>query len=151
MALIIDTNAYDNLSGTTTDDIIFDAFGNDTLNGNSGNDLLAGDKGDDSLLGGDGKDTLNGGSGNNNLIGGAGNDTYIVNSTSDSVTEELNAGTDTVYSSVSFTLSNNVETLRLTGLDNINGTGNVLNNTIVGNYGNNIISGSEGADLLYAK
>ena len=60
------------------------------------------------------------------MAGGAGNDTYIVDNTGDVVTEAANAGTDLVYSSVTYTLTANVENLTLTGSSNINGTGNTL-------------------------
>ena len=87
--------------------------------------------------------TLNSGTDNliDTLIGGAGDDIYVVNTTTDIVTELLNAGTDSVQSSVTYTLSTNVENLTLTGAGNINGTGNTLANTITGNSGNNILSG----------
>ena len=57
---------------------------------------------------------LTGNSGANVLTGGAGNDTYVVG-TGDTVTELANAGTDTVQSSVTWTLSANLENLTLTG------------------------------------
>ena len=90
---------------------------------------------------------LTGNSGTNVLTGGAGNDTYVVG-TGDSVVENANAGTDTVQSSVTFTLGNNVENLVLTGTTAINGTGNTLNNSITGNAGNNTLDGGAGADTL---
>ena len=60
-----------------------------------------------------------------------------------------NAGTDTVISSVSHTLANGVENLTLaSGAGPIGGTGNSLDNVIVGNEGNNVLSGLAGNDYL---
>ena len=93
-----------------------------------------------------GNDTLDGGAGNDTLIGGTGDDTYVVDSTSDTVTENSSEGTDLIQSSVTYTASNNVENLTLTGSDNINGTGNSLDNTLTGNSGNNVLDGGSGTD-----
>ena len=49
------------------------------------------------------------------MVGGAGNDTYVVDATGDVVTEQADEGTDTIQSSVSYTLGANVENLTLTG------------------------------------
>ncbi|MFM6248090.1 MAG: calcium-binding protein, partial [Dolichospermum sp.] len=84
------------------------------------------------------------------LIGGLGNDIYVVDSATDTITEGANAGTDTIQSSVTYTIAAlaNVENLTLTGTAAINGTGNVGNNIITGNGANNILNGGAGTDTL---
>ena len=64
-----------------------------------------------------------------------------MDNTGDVVTENANEGTDTVQASVTYTLAANVENLTLTGTGNINGTGNTLDNVIIGNSGNNVLTG----------
>jgi Ca2+-binding RTX toxin-like protein len=82
------------------------------------------------------------------MEGGVGNDTYLVDSSGDVVTELANAGTDTVRSSVSYTLGVNIENLVLNGTTDINGTGNSANNIIAGNSGNNTLDGGTGIDTM---
>jgi len=129
-----------NITGTANNDYIYGAALNDSLNGGRGNDTLDGAAGND---------ILNGGIGNDNLIGGDGNDTYVVDSTTDRITETSTGGTDTVQSSITWTLGSNLENLSLIGSNVINGTGNGLNNTITGNSANNTLSGGSGSDTLY--
>src|SRR6185436_208093 len=77
-----------------------------------------------------------------------GNDTYVVENSGDTVVENSGAGTDTVESSITYTLGANVENLVLTGSGAINGTGNSLANVLTGNSGANILEGGGGADTL---
>jgi Ca2+-binding RTX toxin-like protein len=72
----------------------------------------------------------------------------VVDATSDTITENASEGTDSVQSSVSFTLAANVENLTLTGTAAINGTGNALDNILTGNSAANTLSGGAGADTL---
>jgi Ca2+-binding RTX toxin-like protein len=124
--------------------------GTAAING-SGNGLanvLIGNTASNTLTGGAGNDTLNGGAGADVLNGGLDNDTYIVDNISDQAVEAAGEGTDTVLASVSFALGAEVENLTLTGTTAINGTGNALNNLIIGNSGVNILNGLAGADTM---
>ncbi|MFI3198172.1 MAG: calcium-binding protein [Methylococcaceae bacterium] len=100
------------------------------------------------LTGNAGANTLNGGTGADSLIGGLGNDVYMVDNTGDVVTETSTLATevDSVNSSVTYTLSANLENLTLTETAAINGTGNTLNNVLTGNTGSNTLNGAAGAD-----
>ncbi|MFN9695193.1 MAG: bluetail domain-containing putative surface protein, partial [Synechococcaceae cyanobacterium] len=118
------------------------------LLGTSSADLINGTNAADFLYGFEGNDTLNGGAGIDTLIGGLGNDTYIIDSTTDTITEALGAGIDTVQSSVTYTLGINLDNLILTGTAALNGTGNTLNNVITGNTANNSLNGGSGNDTL---
>ncbi len=122
--------------------------GNDVLNGTAGGDQMFGLAGNDQLNGLAGSDWLDGGAGVDTMKGGAGDDTYIVDNAADVVTESSGQGSDDVHSSITYTLPTNVEQLELTGSAAINGTGNSLNNVIVGNPGGNVISGGAGADTM---
>lgn len=118
------------------------------LIGDGKNNILIGKDGNDTLHGGNGNDTLDGGAGVNQLFGGLGNDTYFADSLDDRITEDINAGTDTVQSSISWTLGSNLENLVLTGNNPIDGTGNPLNNTLIGNSAPNFLFGGDSNDRL---
>jgi Ca2+-binding RTX toxin-like protein len=118
------------------------------ITGNNAANNLNGGSGNDSLDGGAGNDTLDGGAGNDRLIGGTGNDTFIVDSSLDVVVEAVASGTDTVLSSVTYTLGANVDNLTLTGVAASNGTGNTDSNVIAGNSAANSLDGGAGNDTL---
>jgi Ca2+-binding RTX toxin-like protein len=116
----------------------------------TGNINGTGNAGNNRITGNSGNNILNGGLGNDTLIGGLGNDIYVVDTTTDTITELAAQGTDTIQSSVTYSIatSTNIENLDLTGTGNINGTGNAGNNRITGNSGNNILNGGAGNDTL---
>ncbi|WP_294245168.1 calcium-binding protein [Propionivibrio sp.] len=116
--------------------------------GNALDNILIGNSAVNTLTGGAGNDTLDGGAGADKLLGGLGDDTYIVDNTGDVVTENANEGTDLIQSSVTYTLSANVEALVLTGTGAINGTGNTGNNLVRGNGAVNTLNGGTGNDIL---
>ena len=112
---------------------------------------------DNALTGNAAANILDGGAGNDTLVGGLGNDTYLVDNIGDIVIELLTEGTETVSSSITYSLldtdgaganGGNVENLTLTGAAIINGTGNALDNVLIGNAAANVLSGVAGNDTL---
>jgi microcystin-dependent protein len=165
-----------NYSGTAAGERLFAGDGNDTINGLGGNDTiygmggidtLSGNDGDDIIISGDGNDTLNGGNNNDTLIGGSGNDRldggtgvnvmqggsgddlYIVSNATDSIFELVNDGFDRVeVNAASFTLGANIENMTYTGAGTFTGTGNALDNVIIGGTGVDNLMGMGGNDTL---
>lgn len=123
----------------TVENLHYTGFSSATLVGNALSNTLTGSTGNDKLDGGAGADSL---------IGDDGNDLYIVDNVSDSITENDAEGTDSVQSSVTFTLSSYVENLTLTGKAAINGTGSDQDNTITGNTAANTLNGGAGDDVI---
>ncbi len=76
---------------------------------------------------------------------GASHDLYKISNALDRIAESANGGIDTVLSSVSFTLPDQVENLVLTGTA-LNGIGNAGQNILRGTAGNNTLDGREGVD-----
>ncbi|HZS69960.1 MAG TPA: hypothetical protein VFA72_22865, partial [Burkholderiales bacterium] len=148
------------LNGTAGNDTLVGGAGNDTLNGFGGNDSLLGNEGADSLSGGDGNDTLDASVGFHGddgaidtLDGGLGDDVYWVSSDGDIIVPDP-GGIDTVRAhDTSWTLGAGLENLDL--VDDrgaaYSGTGNELNNTILGATEGGPLSGLGGDDLLVAR
>lgn len=109
---------------------------------------IIGTPGDDSLTGSEGDDRIDGRKGADTMVGGAGNDLYIVDNIGDVVRELAGEGVDSVEARVSYTLAAAVEHLILTGSGDLNGTGNELDNLVVGNKGSNRLDGAAGNDTL---
>src|SRR3954471_7009528 len=132
-------NAANTLTGST---------GADHLSGFGGDDSLAGKSGNDLIFGGDGNDTLDGGIGADTLIGNAGDDVYLVDQTGDVVIELAGEGHDTVVATASsYTLADNVEDLYFAGTGAFSGTGNSLDNRLVGGSGIDTLAGGAGDDV----
>ncbi len=156
------TDNSDFLQGGFGNDVILGWNGNDIIQGGNGNDWLSGGKGNDWLFGGAGNDRLAGNRGSDYMAGGTGNDEYLVQDATDIVFEAANEGIDTVFSSISYTLGDNVENLTLVfdwgsnevddsfqGDSRTKGFGNQLNNRIEGDVTNNLLDGKAGNDTLY--
>jgi len=108
-------------------------YGNSLTNvisGTSADNLLDGDTGADAMYGGDG------------------NDSYFLDNINDAVVENLNEGSDTVYSTANYRLGANVEYLVLQG-GAVQGYGNSLTNVISGTSADNLLDGDTGADAMY--
>ncbi len=158
-------NTYSYILGDGLENVEYNSYGgnfsitgNDAANNISGSSggwyydsstfYLSGLGGNDSLIGGDGYDTLVGGTGADYMSGRYGDDSYYVDSSSDTVYEAYSwYGDDIVYASVNHTLAANVERLTLTGAA-ATGTGNDLNNVLVGDAMANTLSGLAGDDTL---
>ncbi len=108
----------------------------------------------DALSGNAGDNVLNDGGGAADILHGlAGNDTYRIGNSGAIVDEVAGQGTDTVMTSVDYTLKTgvSVEVLRTyadTGSIGVDLTGNEIAQTVRGNAGANILDGKGGADTL---
>jgi Ca2+-binding RTX toxin-like protein len=128
------------------------AFAQIQIAGTAGDDRLSAAKvGDSRVSGGDGDDSISGGAagsqGKHELVGGNGDDTYTIRSANDTVIEKAGQGYDLVAAYIDYTLGAHVEALRLVG-DGLTGTGNELDNRIVGSAGADKIYGLAGDDSL---
>jgi Ca2+-binding RTX toxin-like protein len=83
------------------------------------------------------------------LKGTDGDDTHIVTDSNTRIIEAVNGGYDTVRSSGSYALPDNIEKIVLLGKTDISATGNGLANEIYGNDGANVLSGLGGNDRIF--
>jgi Ca2+-binding RTX toxin-like protein len=161
-------NGNDTIRGDAGDDQIqggaglnklYGGTGADRIDGGTGADELYGEDGDDIVQGNGGNDLLNGGAGNDQLYayftgndtmhGGAGNDIFYNVDGSDTVTENVGEGIDTVVARVgTLTLGANIENLDLRFLGTYSGTGNQLDNVLLGGFSSGTLSGLGGNDTL---
>ncbi|MDD2893964.1 MAG: VCBS domain-containing protein, partial [Halothiobacillaceae bacterium] len=155
-------SAVDHGLGGGFEDLVLTGSANIYGIGNGLDNHITGNDGDNNLLGDRGDDTLDGGAGADTMTGGYGDDTYVVDNAGDLVNEAAVGETfgnwswnpytvqdiDTVKSSISYTLGNNLENLNLLGADSIDGTGNELNNILNGNSGDNTLRGMAGNDVI---
>jgi Ca2+-binding RTX toxin-like protein len=111
---------------------------------------LVGNSSGNNIIGNDGDNIISGEGGADQATGRAGNDTYYVDHANDRVIENGGQGADTVYASVSWTLTagSDVETVQALGTAPINLTGNANGNVVIGNNGNNRLNGGDGRDEL---
>lgn len=183
-------NAKNNvIRGNLGDNTLAGGKGNDTYYVQNKDDVIgeAADAGDDKVLssvsfklsgnveylkltgsadidgsGNSGGNTLVGNSGANDLRGGSGNDLYYVQGDDDRVYDAENGGHDTVFSSGNFGLDDSyAEDLVLTNDSNWHaGSGNNLDNLIVGSDsgctlagrgGNDVLIGGDWADVLFGE
>jgi O-antigen biosynthesis protein len=151
----------------TADEMVRGTSVNDVIIGMSGDRLFA-LNGDDTLQGAGGDDSLYGGSGTDMLIGGPGGNSFYVNSPA-TVIDDSAGSSDTAYSSVSFMLPHNVDTLYVYGQgltgqgnsqydslfgDGTNGTtliGGSGGDYMVGGAGNDTFEPGTGPDLMYGQ
>jgi Ca2+-binding RTX toxin-like protein len=159
-----DTASYATNTLAVTVDLANGTASSSTQAGGSGVDTLIsienaiGGSGNDTLTGSDGANRLDGGAGADSLAGGAGDDIYVIDDIGDVVVEVSGAGRDTMVSTLStLALADHVEDLRFSGTGRFNGTGNTLDNLILGGAsgdslvglaGNDTLEGGEGNDTL---
>ena len=103
------------------------------------------------ISGNAGANLIDGGAGADLMSGAGGDDIYFVDNAGDIVSEGPGAGYDTVFSTVSYTISSLVERLVAfdpNGTAALNFTGSSVANEVSGNNGANVIDGGGGADIL---
>lgn len=125
--------------------LVFEGAGSFLAIGNSSNNVITGSIN---------SDTLNGSGGNDTMTGGQGNDVYVISSDLDVVVEAEAGGIDRIIrGNGDLSLFNyvNIENATLSGLRDLDLTGNNARNRLFGNEGDNVIFGAQGADVLYGR
>ena len=123
-------NTAENLTGDSSDDIMYGYGGDDVMNGGAGSDKVSGDRGSDTLYGADGNDLLIGGSQDDMLDGGDGADSLLGGNGNDTV--KGGSGNDTLSGSV--------------GADSLHGGGG--GDRLFGDAGADTLNGGGGGDRV---
>lgn len=143
------------INGGDGDDYIFGGDTTDSLVGGAGNDTLVVTQWADGVVVGSLGTTLRNGKGSDTLAGGEGDDWYVVNSQT-AYTYDDTDGTNTIASTVDFSLkynkniADNIENLYLIGDAALRGTGSDSDNLITGNDGDNRLDAEAGNDTVIA-
>ncbi|GBD50631.1 calcium-binding protein [Methylopila sp. Yamaguchi] len=82
------------------------------------------------------------------MVGGDGDDSYYVNDAGDVVVELADEGTDTVYATIDYALSANIEKVVVRGSAGLDVAGNDSDNVMTGGVGADTLSGGAGADRI---
>ncbi len=167
MAIVSNTSASDNITGTQMsddflipdgtrglgDDRFFGGFGPNTAMGGLGQDMVYGGESSDRLFGGDGNDSLYGGYGDDYLAGGTGNDALFGGDGYDTaqfdraVTLIQQFGTYSVTGDGFQAQLNGIESFHLSDFAD-SFTGNSLANSASGGGGDDTLRGLGGNDRL---
>ena len=145
--LTVKLSATDLSGAVTSRSLAIDVQKIDIVGTESADTLLGGVM-RDVLRGLGGADVIDGAGGGDEMYGGAGDDRYRVGQAGDQVTELPGMGNDSVWSQINYVLPAEVENLILSGAAATGGTGNALDNTLVGNNGADQLSAGAGADVL---
>lgn len=146
--LLIDATDGGSVVGGAGHDTI-DAYGNnETLSAGSGGAQIVAHGANSLVQGGSGGDVLVALNAGTTLVGGTGSELFEVNDPTDVVQAQA-GGSDSIESSVSYTLPTGVDFLTLTGTASLTGTGNSdAFNVITGNSGNDLLVAGSGSDSL---
>lgn len=151
----VDTNGGRVILGSDdSEDVVNTGYIHGYVELGDGSDIFINDGG--SVFGivhlGDGDDVFSSKNGyfSGSVTGGEGNDEYHIYDNHTVVSEDGSAGYDRVYAYVSYTLRNGFELLVLEGDEDIDGVGNVFDNSLTGNSGDNRLYGKHGDDVFQA-
>ena len=138
---VLDGKAGDDVIDITTIENITSGSGHDTLTGQWLDNVLDGGDGHDKLYGNAGNDTLKGGLGNDTLNGGAGIDTIVYGDGSANVS--LLWSFNNKYQNT----GHGYDVIDITTIENItSGSGD---DTLTGQWLDNVLDGGDGHDKLY--
>ncbi|MHC5737927.1 hypothetical protein [Nostoc sp.] len=137
---VIGSAFNDDIIGDAQANIIHAGDGDDVVKARNGNDIIFGEGGKDTLSGENGDDFLVGGTDADNLNGGDGNDTASYFTSATRVSVSLTTGTG---------WAGDAKGDRLQAIENLEGS--EFEDLLIGDVGNNIISGLGGNDLIYGE